>query len=75
MICVIDNYDSFTYNVVQALGQLGAEVTVCRNDRIDVDEALALLEGLPLDEIPAPAPLPPERGRVTWRTPPPVSRG
>jgi anthranilate synthase/aminodeoxychorismate synthase-like glutamine amidotransferase len=42
MHLLIDNYDSFTYNVVQALGQLGAAVEVRRNDRIDVDEALAL---------------------------------
>ena len=41
MHLLIDNYDSFTYNVVQALGQLGAEVEVVRNDRITVDEALA----------------------------------
>ncbi|MEM7437300.1 MAG: aminodeoxychorismate/anthranilate synthase component II [Myxococcota bacterium] len=32
MILVIDNYDSFTYNLVQYLGELGAEVSVCRND-------------------------------------------
>src|SRR5438105_3663438 len=32
MVCVIDNYDSFTYNLVQYLGELGAEVRVLRND-------------------------------------------
>jgi anthranilate synthase/aminodeoxychorismate synthase-like glutamine amidotransferase len=36
MILVIDNYDSFTYNLVQYLGELGAEVEVFRNDAIDV---------------------------------------
>jgi anthranilate synthase/aminodeoxychorismate synthase-like glutamine amidotransferase len=36
MILVIDNYDSFTYNLVQYLGELGAEVEVHRNDAIDV---------------------------------------
>lgn len=36
MILVIDNYDSFTYNLVQYLGQLGAVVEVCRNDAIDI---------------------------------------
>ena len=38
MILVIDNYDSFTYNVVQELGELGADLTVHRNDKITVDE-------------------------------------
>ena len=36
MILVIDNYDSFTYNLVQYLGELGAEIVVYRNDHIDV---------------------------------------
>lgn len=35
MILVIDNYDSFTYNIVQELGELGAEICVQRNDQID----------------------------------------
>ncbi len=39
MILMIDNYDSFTYNVVQFLGELGADVQVVRNDEITVDEA------------------------------------
>lgn len=38
MILVIDNYDSFTYNLVQYLGELGAEVAVRRNDEIPVSE-------------------------------------
>ncbi|MBO0723213.1 MAG: anthranilate/aminodeoxychorismate synthase component II, partial [Blastocatellia bacterium] len=38
MVLVIDNYDSFTYNLVQYLGELGAEVHVARNDRITIDE-------------------------------------
>ena len=38
MILVIDNYDSFTYNVVQELGELGADLCVYRNDKITVDE-------------------------------------
>jgi anthranilate synthase/aminodeoxychorismate synthase-like glutamine amidotransferase len=41
-VLVIDNYDSFTYNLVQYLGELGAEVGVVRNDRATVDELLAL---------------------------------
>jgi anthranilate synthase component 2 len=36
MLLMLDNYDSFTYNVVQYLGELGADVTVRRNDQIDV---------------------------------------
>ena len=39
-VLVIDNYDSFTYNLVQYLGELGADVDVVRNDKADVDELL-----------------------------------
>jgi anthranilate synthase component 2 len=42
MLLMIDNYDSFTYNIVQYLGELGAEVHVVRNDEITVDEIEAL---------------------------------
>jgi anthranilate synthase component 2 len=42
MILVLDNYDSFTYNLVQYLGELGAEVKVVRNDELSVDEVEAL---------------------------------
>lgn len=42
MILVIDNYDSFTYNLVHYLQALGTEVDVIRNDAIDVDQALSL---------------------------------
>ena len=42
MIVMIDNYDSFTYNLVQYLGELGAEVQVFRNDQIGVDQVAAL---------------------------------
>jgi anthranilate synthase component 2 len=42
MLLVIDNYDSFTYNLVQYLGELGAEVTVYRNDQIGLDEIAGL---------------------------------
>jgi anthranilate synthase component 2 len=38
MVLMIDNYDSFTYNLVQYLGELGVEVTVVRNDEASVDE-------------------------------------
>ena len=42
MILVLDNYDSFTFNLVQYLGELGADLRVVRNDKITVEEALAL---------------------------------
>ncbi|MEL6309316.1 MAG: aminodeoxychorismate/anthranilate synthase component II [Chloroflexota bacterium] len=38
MILIIDNYDSFTYNIVQELGELGAEMTVWRNDQVTLDD-------------------------------------
>ena len=40
-ILVIDNYDSFVFNLVQYLGQLGAQCDVRRNDEVTVDDALA----------------------------------
>ena len=42
MLLMIDNYDSFTYNVVQYLGELGADVQVYRNDAISIDEIESL---------------------------------
>ncbi len=42
MILVIDNYDSFTYNLVQYLGELGAQMRVFRNDEITVEQAVVL---------------------------------
>ncbi|HVZ81191.1 MAG TPA: aminodeoxychorismate/anthranilate synthase component II [bacterium] len=41
MILVIDNYDSFTYNIVQYLGELGADIQVVRNDEVTVADILA----------------------------------
>ncbi|MFA7097950.1 MAG: anthranilate/aminodeoxychorismate synthase component II, partial [Gammaproteobacteria bacterium] len=38
MLLMIDNYDSFTYNLVQYFGELGADVRVYRNDQITLDE-------------------------------------
>lgn len=38
MILVIDNYDSFTYNIVQELGELGAELSVYRNDKVAIEQ-------------------------------------
>lgn len=42
MILVLDNYDSFTYNLVQIFGQLGADVAVRRNDQVSVDDVVAM---------------------------------
>ena len=42
MLALIDNYDSFTYNLVQYLGELGAEIQVFRNDKVTLDELIAL---------------------------------
>ena len=47
MVFVLDNYDSFTYNLVQYLGELGAEVQVCRNDQISVGD----VEGMRPEKI------------------------
>lgn len=47
MLVMIDNYDSFTYNLVQYFGQLGAEVKVFRNDQVD----LPALEVLPMSHL------------------------
>jgi len=42
MLLLIDNYDSFTYNLVHYLGELGAEIEIRRNDALDVQEAMAM---------------------------------
>lgn len=42
MLLLIDNYDSFTYNLVHYVGELGADVVVRRNDALDVQEAMAM---------------------------------
>jgi anthranilate synthase component 2 len=42
MVFVLDNYDSFTYNLVQYMGELGAEMTIRRNDELTLDEVAAL---------------------------------
>ena len=50
-LLMIDNYDSFTYNIVQYLGELGAEVEVFRNDEITLDEIDAKLKAGQLDRL------------------------
>ncbi len=60
-VVVVDNYDSFTYNLVQYLAELGAEVLVFRNDAITVDELAALA---PERVVLSPGPGTPERAGV-----------
>jgi len=62
MILVIDNYDSFTYNLVQYLGELGAEVVVRRNDQVTVDEVRRLS---PSHIVISPGPGRPDDGGVS----------
>jgi anthranilate synthase/aminodeoxychorismate synthase-like glutamine amidotransferase len=62
MILVIDNYDSFTYNLVQYLGELGAEVKVARNDRITIAEIEKLA---PARIVISPGPCDPEHAGIT----------
>lgn len=62
MILVIDNYDSFTYNIVQYLGELGQEVMVFRNDQITLDEIRALA---PSHIVISPGPGDPDDGGVS----------
>src|SRR5436189_5804161 len=62
MVLVIDNYDSFTYNLVQYLGELGADVRVMRNDAVTVDEVAA---AKPDRIVISPGPGRPENAGVT----------
>jgi len=61
MYLLIDNYDSFTYNLWHFLGELGAEFTVRRNDAITVDEALAME---PAGIVISPGPCDPDRAGI-----------
>jgi anthranilate synthase/aminodeoxychorismate synthase-like glutamine amidotransferase len=62
MILVVDNYDSFTYNLVQYLGELGARLTVVRNDELSVDRVAALR---PEQIVISPGPGRPEDAGIT----------
>lgn len=50
-VLMLDNYDSFTFNIVQYLGELGADVTVVRNDEVTVDELQARLDAGRMDRL------------------------
>ena len=62
MILIIDNYDSFTYNLVQRLGEIGAEVEVHRNDKITVAEIEARK---PSHIVISPGPCTPKEGGIS----------
>ena len=62
MLLVLDNYDSFTYNLVQYAGELGAEPVVYRNDALTPDEALALE---PVAIIVSPGPCTPREAGIS----------
>ena len=62
MLLMIDNYDSFTYNVVQYLGELGAEVNVYRNDCISIDEIKSLA---PKQIVVSPGPCTPNEAGIS----------
>ena len=61
MIVLIDNYDSFTYNLVHYLGELGADVVVHRNDTVSVEE---LLDAKPSGIVISPGPCDPDRAGI-----------
>jgi anthranilate synthase/aminodeoxychorismate synthase-like glutamine amidotransferase len=61
-VLVIDNYDSFTYNLVQYLGELGAELEVVRNDQASVE---ALLSSAPDRVVVSPGPCTPDDAGIT----------
>ena len=62
MILVIDNYDSFTYNIVQYLGELGAKIDVVRNDEITVDQ---IIEKSPSHILISPGPCSPKEAGIS----------
>ena len=62
MLIVIDNYDSFTYNLVQYLGELGADIRVFRNDQVTLDEIAALN---PAQIVISPGPGEPDDGGIS----------
>ena len=61
MLLLIDNYDSFTYNLLHYLGELGANVAIRRNDAIDVQEAMALK---PAGIVLSPGPCAPDQAGI-----------
>jgi len=64
-VLVVDNYDSFTYNLVQFLGELGAQLDVVRNDVVSVDE---MLERKPDRVLVSPGPCTPDQAGISMET-------
>jgi anthranilate synthase/aminodeoxychorismate synthase-like glutamine amidotransferase len=62
MLSVIDNYDSFTYNLVQYLGELGADIKVFRNDQVTIDQLVSLS---PTHLVISPGPGDPDDGGIS----------
>jgi anthranilate synthase/aminodeoxychorismate synthase-like glutamine amidotransferase len=62
MLALIDNYDSFTYNLVQYFGEMGAEIKVFRNDQVTLEELAALQ---PAQLVISPGPGEPEDGGIS----------
>ena len=62
MIAVIDNYDSFTYNLVQYLGELGADIRVFRNDQVTIEQLVTLS---PAHLVSSPGPGDPNDGGIS----------
>ena len=65
MVLMIDNYDSFTFNLVQYLGELGAEVRVVRNDELTVESIETLA---PSHLVLSPGPCTPNEAGITLQT-------
>ena len=62
MILIIDNYDSFTYNLYQYLSELGADVTVVRNDKVTVEQ---IEESRPQGIVVSPGPCTPREAGIS----------
>ncbi len=62
MVLIIDNYDSFTYNLVQQIGALGVSIEVARNDQITIPE---IESKKPSNIIISPGPCTPEEGGIS----------
>jgi len=63
MLLMIDNYDSFTFNLVQYLGELGQDVRVARNDELSVEQVRALN---PARIVISPGPGTPDQAGCAW---------